>query len=131
MTLACHLDNLEMVHYLDILGASIHDSKGINGTTPLMAATGRWNVRVVDYLIERGANPFVKDTFGFTVTEKAKIKNLKTIHSMLSGYETTFRFTRAGSINTPLHVNSKMKSVLPENFKTSDYSLVDVHKDNG
>lgn len=71
-----------------------------------MAATGRWNVRIVDYLIERGADPFVKDAFGFTVTEKAKIKNLKTIHSMLSGYETTYRFTRSGSIQSPHFVNS-------------------------
>ena len=109
MTLACHLDNLEMVHFLDILGASLNESKGINGTTPLMAATNRWNVRIVDYLIERGADPYVKDAYGFTVTEKAKIKNLKTIHSMLTGYETTYRFTRTGSVQSPLYINSKMK----------------------
>ena len=48
-----------------------------------MVTTMRWNVRVVDYLIERGANPFEKDVYGFTAKRKAEIKSLKTIASML------------------------------------------------
>jgi hypothetical protein len=48
-----------------------------------MTATNRWNVRVVDYLIERGVDPTVEDTFGFTAMRKAEIKNLRTIASML------------------------------------------------
>lgn len=56
-----------------------------------MTATGRWNVRVVDYLIERGADPFVKDKFGFTAQRKAEIKNLRTISSMLKQYENEYQ----------------------------------------
>ena len=57
-------------------------------STPMMEALHRWNVRIVDYLMERGVDPFVKDSFGFTAKERAKIKQLKTIHSMLDQYET-------------------------------------------
>ena len=51
---------------LDVHGADINYGAGKYGNTPLMAATGRWNVRVVDYLIERGADPNRTDSFGFT-----------------------------------------------------------------
>ena len=42
--------------------------------TPLMTALMRWNVRVIDYLMERGVDPYVKDSYGFTAKEKAKLK---------------------------------------------------------
>jgi ankyrin repeat protein len=87
VTLACHLDNLEMVHLLDLYGADINQGAGKYEFTPLMSATARWNVRIVDYLIERGVNPFVKDSFGFTASKKAQIKNLRTIGGMLNQYE--------------------------------------------
>ena len=48
-------------------------------TTPLMAAVNAWNVRVVEYLIERMADPDYLDTQGFTAKEKADIKNLSVI----------------------------------------------------
>jgi ankyrin repeat protein len=59
MSLACHLDDLEMAHFLDIMGADIHSARGKQGYTPLMTSTNRFNTRMVDYLIERGANPLV------------------------------------------------------------------------
>ena len=90
MTLACHLDKLEVIHLLDIHGADINFGAGKFRNTPLMTATGRWNVRVVDYLIERGADPFVTDSFGFTAQRKAEIKNLRTISSMLKQYQNEY-----------------------------------------
>ena len=83
LTLACHLDNLELVHFLDLLGAELNGARGHQQQSPLMAATMRWNVRVVDYLIERGADPTVTDKYGFTARRKAEMKNLKAIHSMM------------------------------------------------
>ena len=58
LTLACHLDHLEMVHLLDLLGANLSVGIGREKFTPLMVSTMRWNVRVVEYLLERGADPF-------------------------------------------------------------------------
>ena len=52
-----------------------------------MEAQHRWDVRIVDYLMERGVDPKVKDVYGFTAKNKAKIRNLRTIHSMLEEYE--------------------------------------------
>ena len=72
-----------MVHLLDIYGADINNGVGKQRQTPLMSATMRWNVRIVDYLMERGANPSVEDTYGFTARQKAKMKNLRTLHGML------------------------------------------------
>ena len=48
-----------------------------------MTALSRWNVRIIDYLMERGVDPAVQDSYGFTAKRKASIKNLKTITSML------------------------------------------------
>jgi hypothetical protein len=43
-----------------------------------------WNVRIIDYLTERGVDPTIEDSFGFTASKKAKIKNLRTILSILT-----------------------------------------------
>ena len=52
-----------------------------------MSAITRWNVRIIDYLMERGVDPFIKDSYGFTAMRKAEIRNLRTISSMLKSYE--------------------------------------------
>jgi ankyrin repeat protein len=39
-----------------------------------MMATNTWNVRIVDYLTDRMADPFIKDKYGFTAKDKAGIK---------------------------------------------------------
>jgi hypothetical protein len=39
-----------------------------------MQAINKWNVRIIDYLMERGVDPFIKDKYGFTAKEKAKLK---------------------------------------------------------
>ena len=76
-----------MVHWLDVLGADLNTGVGKFKNTPLMTATVRWNVRIVDYLIERGADPTQKDIYGFTAQRKAELKQLKTISSMLKQHE--------------------------------------------
>lgn len=90
LTLACHLDKLELVHLCDIKGGNLHAGVGKESTTPLMAAVGRWNVRIVDYLMERGADPTVKDLYGFTAHRRAEIKNLRTIAGMLKQHESNW-----------------------------------------
>jgi len=40
----------------------------------LMTALAKWNVRIIDYLIERGVDPFVTDKFGFSARKKAEIR---------------------------------------------------------
>lgn len=90
LSLACHLDKLEMVHFLDLMGADLDSARGKLGNTPLMTATMRWNNRIVEYLIERGVDPYVTDKYGFTAGKKAEMKQLKTITSMLSQYERSY-----------------------------------------
>ena len=68
-------------------GADLSCKVGKFENTALMAALNRWNVRIIDYLMERGVDPTVKDKFGFTAKRKAEIKQLRTIHSMLASYE--------------------------------------------
>ena len=90
MSLACHLDKLEVLHCLDLHGADLNKGAGKFNDTPMMSALHRYAVRIVDYLMERGVDPFVKDSFGFTVKQKARMKQLRTIHSMLEQYETDY-----------------------------------------
>ena len=82
-SLAAHLDNLELLHFLDLRGADISLGAGRFKNTPLMAGVMSWNVRIIDYLTERGVDPYVEDAFGFNAVKKAKIKNYRTILSML------------------------------------------------
>ncbi len=72
--MAAYLDNLEILHFLDMKGADLSSGAGKFNNTPLMSGLANWNVRIIDYLTERGVNPFVKDKFGFTANQKAKIK---------------------------------------------------------
>ena len=83
MSLAAHLDKLEVIHFLDMKGADLSRGAGKFNNTPLMAGMMNWNVRIIDYLTERGVDPFVEDAYGFTALKKAKIKNFRTIGSML------------------------------------------------
>lgn len=57
------------------------------GITPLMAGVGSWNTRIVEFLMERGVDPEVKDVYGFTAQQKAEMKNLRTITRLLQSYE--------------------------------------------
>jgi hypothetical protein len=84
--LACHLDRLEALHLLDFTVKTFLQVVE-NHTTPLMATLKKWNVRIIDYLMERGVDPLVEDRFGFTIKRKAEIRQLRTIHAMLSEYE--------------------------------------------
>ena len=86
-SLAAHLDKLEVLHLLDVRGADLSGGAGKFGNTPLMTGLMNWNVRIIDYLTERGVDPHVVDKFGFTALKKSQIKNLRTIQSMLVAYE--------------------------------------------
>jgi hypothetical protein len=90
-SLAAHLDKLEVLHFLDLRGANISKAAGKFGNSPLMTGLMSWNVRIIDYLTERGVDPFVEDQFGFTALRKAKIKNFRTISSILTQYETRYK----------------------------------------
>jgi hypothetical protein len=79
-----------VLHLLDLYGADLNSGVGKFNTTPLMSALSRWNVRIIDYLMERGVDPTVKDSFGFTALRKAEIRNLRTIGGMLKAYEDKF-----------------------------------------
>mmetsp|Transcript_41806 Transcript_41806/g.63873 ORF Transcript_41806/g.63873 Transcript_41806/m.63873 type:complete len:83 (-) Transcript_41806:408-656(-) len=79
-----------MIHLLDMYGADLNLRVGHNRLSPLMVAVQRWNVRVVDYLMERGVNPELTDKYGFTAEANAKIRNLQTIQSMLENYKTKY-----------------------------------------
>jgi ankyrin repeat protein len=52
-----------------------------------MSAIGKWNVRIIDYLMERGVDPAIKDKYGFTARRKAELRQLRTIANMLTQYE--------------------------------------------
>jgi ankyrin repeat protein len=101
-SLAAYLDKLEVLHFLDLNGADIVSAKGKFGFTPLLTAQSRWNVKIIDYLIERGVNPFVKDNFGFTAKQKALLNEHKTIYSMLNQYESEWELKKRGNYSTPV-----------------------------
>lgn len=86
-SLAAHLDRLEILHFLDLKGADLSLGAGKFNNTPLMTGMMNWNVRIIDYLTERGVDPFVEDKYGFTALRKAQIKNYRTIQSILAQYE--------------------------------------------
>jgi len=67
------------LHFLDLKGADLSQGAGKFNNTPLMTGLMNWNVRIIDYLTERGVDPFVEDKFGFTALKKAQIKNFRTI----------------------------------------------------
>ena len=87
ITLACHLDKLEIVHFLDLHNADLSAGAGKFNNTPLMTALAKWNVRIIDYLLERGVDTSVQDQFGFTALKKAELRNLRTITMMLKSYD--------------------------------------------
>ena len=112
-SLAAHLDKLEVLHFLDLRGANLSEGAGKFNNTPLMTGLMNWNVRIIDYLTERGVDPYVKDSFGFTALKKAQIKNFRTISSMLSSYETKYDQRNRQFINaiTSKEWENKMKDV--------------------
>lgn len=79
LSLACYLDNLDAVHLLDLYGANLSAPVGKFGNTALMSSVTKWNVRIIDYLLERGVDPSITDKYGFTAKRKAEIKQLRTI----------------------------------------------------
>ena len=102
VTLATHIDNLEVLHCLDLHGADLSKGAGKFNNTPLMTALSRWNVRIIDYLMERGVDPTIEDSYGFTAKRKAQIRNLRTISSMLDQYEGNHAAKKPANLITPV-----------------------------
>jgi hypothetical protein len=127
-TLAAHLDNLEVLHFLDLHGADLSSPVGSFGQTPLMAGVMSWNVRIIDYLTERGVDPFAKDNFGFTASKKAKIKNLKTIYSMLEAYEAKYEALKISGKETNAvgAITSKVWEEKLRAVNIGDYKVMQV-----
>ena len=75
--LAAELDKLEVLHYLELRGATsdcVSQPSSKYMLTPLMLAVNTWNVRVIEYLFKRVWNPNITDIYGMTAKDKAKIK---------------------------------------------------------
>lgn len=75
---------------LDMYGADLNCQVGKFKQSAFQSALLRWNVRIIDYLMERNVNPFLEDAHGFTAKRLAEIKQLRTIASMLADYENKF-----------------------------------------
>jgi len=115
-----------MLHCLDLYGADLSKGVGKFKNTPLMAALMRWNVRILDYLMVRGADPNEKDAFGFTALKKAEIKNLRNTTAMLQDYQVRYMIQNPTAAIT----NSLWQEKL-EGKKFSDYETVTLtEKDN-
>eukprot|EP00347_Sterkiella_histriomuscorum_P013035 403366263 len=127
-SLAAHLDNLELLHFLDLNGADISNGTGKFNYTPLMTSSMSWNVRIIDYLLERGVNPEIKDKFGFTALQKAKIKQYRTIQSMLSQYEQRYQFTRKDSYLPQITTDDWRKKLQENGANHINYKTFDIWK---
>lgn len=89
-----------------------------------MAGLMNWNVRIIDYLTERGVDPFVKDKFGFTALKKSKIKNFRTITSMLEAYENRYRNhqrTKKGQFISSVTSEEWQKHIKDNNINIEEY----------
>lgn len=62
---------------------STYDAKGV---TPLMAATQKEDVEIVQFLLDEGANPLTKNIFNGTALSIARIKNNTQLISILEPY---------------------------------------------
>ncbi|CDW80907.1 myotrophin [Stylonychia lemnae] len=124
-SLAAHLDKLEILHYLDMRGADINSAVGKHQQTPLMTSMMSWNVRIIDYLMERGVDPFIKDSYGFTALRKAQIKQFRTISSMLQQYEQRFQSRQISFLNSI--TTDKWHKEL-ENVDITKYKTFAIHK---
>lgn len=128
-SLAAHLDKLEVLHFLDLRGADLSSGAGKVGNTPLMTGMLNWNVRIIDYLTERGVDPMVKDKYGFTALRKAQIKNLNTISSMLKAYE--LRYTTAKFQRNQGFINNITSKDWEERLKGKDLSSYKLYELRG
>ena len=95
-----------------------------------MTAMMSWNVRIIDYLTERGVNPYEKDKYGFSAVEKAKIKNFRTIQSMLGSYEQRYRIVK-GKLKEPPIFTEKWRDIIKEkNLNLKDYEAIDLWRED-
>ncbi|MCD8518371.1 MAG: ankyrin repeat domain-containing protein [Flavobacterium sp.] len=85
LILACYYNNIDVVRELVYQGADI-DSK-IDMGTALMAAVVKGNDDIVLFLLEKGANPNLKDSNQSTALIYATLFKNKEIMSMLIKYK--------------------------------------------
>ena len=62
-----------IAHGADVNARAVHKGHQFDGRTPLMAAVGSNDLTLVKLLLERGADPFAKDSSGFTALAFAEI----------------------------------------------------------
>lgn len=62
-----------MTHGADVNARAVHKGHQIDGRTALMAAVGSNDLTLVKLLLEHGADPFAKDSSGFTALAFAEI----------------------------------------------------------
>ena len=89
--IAAKFDKLDALHYLDMRGADLNQAETVEGNTPLMSAVINWQGRIVDYLLERGVDPFITDKYGFTALQKAELRDLQATAALLRDYEEKYR----------------------------------------
>lgn len=75
--------NLEMVEVLAELGANVDEKSSVDGDTPLILAALRGHKDVLEFLIENGADPGIKNIFGGTALHFAAVFGQEAVISPL------------------------------------------------
>ena len=81
--MAITYDNLWMVKYLLEKGLDVNKTNRKSGFTALMAAACYGRVEITKYLLEQGANQYIKDSKGFTAIDFARKMNKKSVLKLL------------------------------------------------
>lgn len=75
LSVSCYHHSYDCVRYLLDIGANIN-SVNFKGTSVLMYAKTKVienrNFKFLDYLVEKGANPFIKDSYGKNILDYVK-----------------------------------------------------------
>ncbi|CAI2378080.1 unnamed protein product [Moneuplotes crassus] len=132
--LATDLDKLEVLHFLELLESSKvslnkiaerntqttipEDISHGHRLTPLMIAVNSWNVRMVEYILSRNVDPTIKDKYGFSAKDKARVKNLNTISNIIEDYEEKY---------DPSEAEKYYSSKIKEESKILEYEKVYVN----
>lgn len=81
--------NLEEVKSIVAGGADVNWQLQYTGLTPLMAAASNGKTEVVRFLLDKGADPAVKDANGKTALDRAKMFGASDVVKLLGGYDKT------------------------------------------
>lgn len=93
-----------------------------------MTGLMNWNVRIIDYLTERGVDPFIEDKYGFTALKKAKIKNFRTIQSILGQYEGRYKLSKGLGSKSSVFLNNITSKEWEEKLQKVDIDKYQTEK---